>query len=144
MATCGGAARQKRTLLKATVAAYLVTLPALVGLDFVWLSLAADRLYLPALGDILLNGFRLAPAPGFYLVFAFGLVLLAVRPGPGAGSLRLAVRNAALLGLTARASYDLANLATPRQRTASVAMADLVWGVVLSALAGAAGHAVFA
>ena len=73
----------------------------------------------------------------FYFLFAAGLVILAVRP-------RLAVRgrfgspvgNAALIGLLGYATYDLTNLATLRNWTTALALTNLVWGAVLSAVAG--------
>ncbi len=37
--------------MKTTLGAYLTTLIAFVGPNFVWLSLAADRLYRPALAE---------------------------------------------------------------------------------------------
>jgi uncharacterized membrane protein len=125
--------------MKSTAAAYLATLIAFVAIDFVWLSFAAERLYRPALKDILLDGFRPAPAVVFYVVFAAGLVALAVRPGLAAGSFWLAVGNAAAVGLIGYATYDLTNQATLRNWTTTLTLMDLAWGVTLSAVAGAAG-----
>ncbi len=127
--------------MKSIAAAYLATFVAFVGIDFVWLSLAAERLYRPTLKDILLDGFRPAPAVAFYFLFAAGLVILAVRPGLASGSIWVAVGNAALIGLLGYATYDLTNLATLRNWTTALALTDLVWGAVLSAVAGAAGYA---
>jgi hypothetical protein len=43
--------------LKTPLTAYLTTLAALLGIDFIWLSLANERLYRPILKDILVDGF---------------------------------------------------------------------------------------
>jgi hypothetical protein len=44
--------------MKALLSAYFTTLAALFGIDFVWLSLASEKLYRPILKDILVDGFR--------------------------------------------------------------------------------------
>ncbi len=128
--------------MKTVVIAYCATLFAFVGLDFIWLSVAGDRLYRPILKDILLDSFRPAPAAFFYLLFAAGLVILAVRPALDQSSLRLAASNGALLGFFAYATYDLTNQATLRNWSTSLTLADLAWGTALSAAAATLGYLV--
>ena len=128
--------------MKSVVTSYFATLIAFVVIDFVWLSLAAERLYRPTLREILLDGFRFAPAVVFYLVYAAGLVTLAVRPGLAAGSVRLVFQNGAIFGFCAYATYDLTNQATLRNWTTSLTLADIAWGTILSASAAVAGFAV--
>ncbi len=125
--------------MKTVVVAYVATLVAFLGLDAIWLSLAGGRLYRAVLKDILLEGFSPAPAVAFYLIFAAGLVILAVRPGLAVGSLRLAAGNGALLGFLAYATYDLSNQATLRNWTATLTLTDLTWGTVASAAAATVG-----
>jgi uncharacterized membrane protein len=126
--------------MKSVAIAYCATLLAFAGIDFVWLSFAGERLYRPVLKDILIDGFEPAPAVAFYLLFAAGLVILAVRPGLDASSLRLAAGNGALMGFFAYATYDLTNQATLRNWTTPLTLADLAWGTALSALAAALGY----
>ncbi len=128
--------------MKSILTAYVATLLAFVGIDFVWLSFAGPRLYRPILKDILIDGFEPVPAVAFYLLFALGLLMLAVRPALEANSLRLAAGNGALLGLVAYATYDLTNQATLRNWTTSLTLADLAWGTALSAVAAAIGFLV--
>jgi uncharacterized membrane protein len=125
--------------MKATVVAYVATLVAFLGIDAIWLSLAGGRIYRAVLKDILLEGFSPAPAVAFYLIFAAGLVILAVRPGLEAGSVRVAAGNGALLGFLAYATYDLSNQATLRNWTATLTLTDLAWGTALSAAAATLG-----
>jgi uncharacterized membrane protein len=127
--------------MKVNLAAYLTTLAAFLGIDFVWLSLASERLYRPILKDILVDGFRPAPAIVFYLVYAAGLVYFAVRPGLAAESWRTAALNGALFGLFAYTTYDLTSQATLRNWTTTLTVADMAWGTVLSAVAAAIGVA---
>ena len=93
------------------------------------------------LKDILLDGFRPAPAVIFYFLYAAGLVVFAVRPGLAAESPRLALLSGGLFGLCAYATYDLTNQATLRDWTTTLTLADLAWGTVLSAIAAVLGYA---
>lgn len=125
--------------MKSVATSYFATLIAFVGIDFVWLSFAAERLYRPILKDILVDGFRVPAAVAFYLVYAAGLAALAVRPALAAESPRLALLNGAIFGFCAYATYDLTNEATLRNWTTSLTLADLAWGTLLSASAALAG-----
>ena len=118
--------------------AYAATLIAFVALDAVWLSVMAQRLYQPAIGHLMREGFALQPAIAFYLLYILGLVVFAVAPGLARGHAAEAAWRGALFGLIAYATYDLTNQATLRDWPWSVTLADLGWGTAASALAAAA------
>ena len=126
--------------IKTYVVAYVITLVVFVAIDSVWLGTMSDRLYRPAMGDMLASDFRLAPAVLFYLVYVAGLTFLAVRPGLVSGSLATAVLHGAVLGFTAYAAYDLTNQATLKNWSTTLTVADLIWGTLLSAFAAGAGQ----
>ncbi|MNU72764.1 hypothetical protein D3C71_622360 [compost metagenome] len=126
--------------MKRYLVAYLVTLIAMVLIDAVWLSIMADRLYRPVMGDMLAPEFRLIPAIVFYLIYPAGLVFLAVRPAFRQGELSAAVLSGAVLGFTAYATYDLTNQATLIRWSTALTLADLCWGTFLSAIASGAGY----
>ena len=123
--------------MRSPVIAYLVTLLVFCGLDFIWLSFAAERLYRPALADLLGPRYQAAPAVVFYLIAAGGLVFLAIRPAAG---WRQATVNGAVFGLCAYATYDLTNLATLRGWPLPLSLVDLAWGTLLSAIAATCGY----
>ena len=50
------------------------------ALDFVWLSLAGPHLYRPALGPLLADKVRIAPAALFYLLYVAGLLWFVAAP----------------------------------------------------------------
>lgn len=111
---------------------YLVTLVIMAAIDSAWLASMAARIYRPLIGDILLDGFRPAPAIAFYLLYAAGLVIFAVLPGlkgDGAGG---ALLRGALFGLFAYGTYDLTNYATLRNWGLAITAIDMAWGTVLS------------
>lgn len=118
---------------------YVLVLPVLLIADGLWLGLVARGFYRRAMGPLLSDTFRLDVAALFYLLYAAGLVILAVQPGLARGSAGRAALLGGLLGLVAYAAYDLTNLATLRGFPARVVIVDMAWGTLVSA--GAAGVA---
>jgi uncharacterized membrane protein len=127
--------------MKTAITAYLSSLVAMLALDSVWLSLSASRLYRPAMGALLLPDFHLAPAAAFYLLYAFGIVVLVVLPALAKGRIGRATGHGALLGLVAYATYDLTNQATLRGWPMTVTVADMCWGTFLTRFAATAAYA---
>lgn len=127
--------------MKTLIVAHGVTLTAFLVLDAIWLSRMADILYRPTIGDMLLDGYRLAPALIFYAVYVAGLVHFGVKPGLTAGAMAT-LGNAALFGFVAYATYDLTNQATLKNWSTTLTLADLAWGAFVSAAAASAGRAI--
>lgn len=119
--------------------AYGASAVVLLALDAVWLGLATRLLYRPQIGALLLESPNLTIAALFYLVYVVGVVVFAVLPGAEARSLPSALGLGALLGLVAYGTYDITNLATLKGWTVMVAVADIAWGVLVSALSAMAG-----
>ncbi|CUX04874.1 conserved membrane hypothetical protein [Agrobacterium fabacearum S56] len=128
--------------MKTYISAYFFTLIAFLVIDFIWLSTMASRLYRPAIGDLLAENFRLAPAIIFYLIYAAGLTFLAVRPALISGQWTTALVYGAAVGFMAYATYDLTNQATLRSWSTTLTIADLLWGTFVSAAAAIIGYLV--
>jgi len=124
---------------KRDLAGYLGTLVAFFTLDAAWLSLVAIEMFKRQIGAIMRDSPDFAAALVFYLVYAGGLYVLAVR---SARSIPSASATGAVVGLTAYATFDLTNLAVIKGWTMTLALADMGWGTVASAVAGAAGYVV--
>jgi uncharacterized membrane protein len=118
--------------------AYVATAVALLALDAVWLTLMADIFYRPAIGHLMAQRFALLPALAFYVIYIAGVVLFAVAPGLAARRWKVAFARGALLGLIAYATYDLTNQATLIRWPWRVTLADLAWGMFLTAVAASA------
>lgn len=118
--------------------AYAATAAVFLALDAVWLSTMYERLYRPAIGHLLRDGFAVAPALAFYAVYVAGVVAFAVRPGLAAGRAAVAAAHGAGFGFVAYATYDLTNQATLRDWPWGVTLADLCWGALATAAAAAA------
>jgi len=126
--------------MKSYIVAYVVTAIAFLAIDSVWLTNMANVFYRPVMGEMLAPSFRLAPAIVFYVIFVFGLVFFAARPGLLAGSGAVTLLNGALLGFVAYATYDLTNQATLKNWSWTLTIADLIWGTVLSAASAYIGY----
>lgn len=119
--------------------AYVTTGLVFLAIDAIWLTVAAQRLYRPMLGDMLVDGFRLAPAALFYLIYIAGIVVFAIAPALASDRWTTATSYGAFLGLFAYATYDLTNQATLKNWPVAVTIADLCWGVFLTAVAATVG-----
>jgi uncharacterized membrane protein len=129
-------------ILKYTVA-YIVTGIAFALIDSVWLRNAYTRLYQPEIGEMLMkDGFRLAPAIAFYLLYILGIMIFAVGPALKTGQWQTALMWGALLGFFCYMTYDLTNQATLRIWSLKVTILDMIWGTVLTGSAAAVGAAV--
>jgi uncharacterized membrane protein len=106
-------------------------------LDFVWLTLTGKNFYRRELGDLLLEQPNLMIAAGFYLAYVAGLVILVAAPAEG--DVLKALLMGAVLGLVAYGTYDLTNLSTMRGFTPTVALVDMAWGTLLTAVSAAGG-----
>jgi uncharacterized membrane protein len=124
-------------------ATYILTLVLMLVIDGTWIGLVALPMFRATLGQDRLTA-RVVPAVLFYLVYAAGIQVFVLPAGQG--SLPLTALYGALFGLFTYATYDLTNYATLKGWTAALAVADIAWGMVMTAvvstLAMFAGRAV--
>jgi uncharacterized membrane protein len=125
--------------LKTYTIAYVATGLVFLAIDAIWLTLAAQRLYRPLMGEMLLESFRLVPALLFYLIYIAGIVVFTIAPAMATERWTTATAYGAFLGFFAYSTYDLTNQATLRNWPVAVTIADLCWGTFLTALAATIG-----
>jgi uncharacterized membrane protein len=113
------------TYMRRSALAFALVLAVFLALDAVWLTLAADSLYRPAIGHLMREGFDGAAAALFYLLYGCAMVGFVILP---ARTTREALLRGACFGLVAYATYDLTNQATMRDWPWHVTLADLAWG----------------
>jgi uncharacterized membrane protein len=126
--------------LKTFAIAYAAAAVIFLALDAIWLTTMADRLYRPALGDLLRERFALGPAALFYVIYLIGVVVFAVMPALQQRSGSTALGLGALLGLVAYATYDLTNQATLKGWPWQVTLADLCWGTAVTAVSAGGAY----
>ena len=114
---------------------YGLVLVLMLAFDFVWLSATAETLYRPAMHGLMRDGFVLAPAVAFYVLYAFAMTWVVVKPvlfdGGGwprsAGALSL---RAGLFALAAFGTYDLTAMAVIRDWPVTLSFIDMGWGTL--------------
>ncbi len=135
--TCTAPMTDLRLSLAQFLVAYLAVLVVMGVCDGLWLGWLAKGLYQREMGDLMASPIRIPPAAIFYLAYPLGVVFLALGGAPA--TLADALLRSAVVGLLAYGTYDLTNLAVVRNFSASLAVIDLVYGTVATALAGGTG-----
>ncbi len=119
------------------IAAYAGALVSFGALEVLWIRWAGPNLYRPALGELMADNARGAPAIAFFLIYAAGMVWFAVRPG-WSGGLSQAAINGALLGAVCYATYDLTNQTTLKVWPTYITVTDIAWGAFATSVAATA------
>lgn len=122
------------------ISIYLVAAVLFLAIDAVWLGYVARDFYKSRIGALLLEQPRLGIAAGFYALYVVGLVYFAIVPGLKADSIGLTAFNAALFGMFCYMTYDATNLSTMKGFDPVVAVVDIAWGTVLTALVASVTH----
>ena len=115
---------------------YLATLLVLIPLDFLFLGVVAKDFFTSQVGNML-GEIKLVPAAIFYLVYVVG-VLIFVSGAPSA-TWQSTLLFGALFGLFCYATFDLTSLALLRHWSWAVAVVDVSWGAVVTAVSSTAG-----
>jgi uncharacterized membrane protein len=122
-----------------SIAVYVATLLVFTGIDLIWLGYVAHGYYRSQIGHLLAEQLNMTAAIAFYLLYALGLMIFAVQPAAAAGGVSKALLLGSMFGLFCYATYDLTNLATLKNWSLTLSLADMGWGAVLSGVAAAAG-----
>ncbi len=119
--------------------AFAGTLVAFLAIDMIWIVRVARPMYEHQIGDLLRANPQLGAALAFYLAYAGGVVYFAVLPALASGGVRAALLNGAALGGLAYGTYAFTNYALLKGWTFNLAVADVAWGVVVTAVAAVCG-----
>ena len=115
---------------------YLVTLFVLLPLDFLFLGIVAKGFFTSQVGNML-GEIKLAPAVLFYLLYVVGIVIFV--SGASNASAQSTLLYGALFGLFCYATFDLTSLSLLRHWSWPVAIVDVSWGAVVTAVASTSG-----
>jgi uncharacterized membrane protein len=116
------------------LSAYAIALVLFLILDACWLSTVARSVYIPRIGDMILDRPRWGVAAIFYLLYVIGLVYLAINIGWKIGSWQTAALNGALLGFFSYLTCNATNLSLMKGYDGLVAVLDTAWGTLSGAL----------
>ena len=117
------------------VVLYLATLVVLMALDFLFLGILAKGFFVAEVGDML-GEVRAVPAVLFYLLDVVGVLIFVSADARGPHSTLL---YGALFGLFCYATFDLTALALLKHWSWAVAVVDVSWGAVVTAVSSTAG-----
>ncbi|MEM8976710.1 MAG: DUF2177 family protein [Pseudomonadota bacterium] len=109
-------------------------------LDIIWLTFIAFEIFQREVGGLLRAEPNLIAAGAFYVIYMFGLTVLAIAPAVRAGSLAMALWLGAVLGLTAYGTFDLTSLAVIEGWTVTATVVDMIWGVTGTSAAAVVGY----
>lgn len=121
---------------------YAAVISTILVFDGFWLGLIAKKFYANQLGSLMIKKVKALPALAFYLLFAVGLVILAVRPEDATNTLGNCAFLGAVVGFIAYGTYNMTNYATLRDWPIKMTAVDWPIGTGLSALASTMGFLV--
>ena len=113
---------------------YLLTVPVFFIIDLIWLGVVAKKFYRRHLDFILSPHVNWPAAITFYLIYIIGIIVFAVVPAIGRGSLMHALVWGGLYGFFTYATYDLTNMALIKGWPLKIVIVDILWGMVLCAV----------
>ncbi len=121
------------------VKAYIGTTVPFLVIDAIWISFFVSDYYRKTVGHLLLETPNFLAASLFYLVYAAGVVILAVQPAIAARKLRTALINGSILGAVAYGTFTLTNYSVLQGWTAGLVVSDIAWGTFLTSLSAGCG-----
>ena len=108
-------------------------------IDVVWLSITVKSLYRPALGNLLQDKPVMWAAVLFYIIYMIGLALIILKPALANDSILQALWTGVVFGVVAYGTYNLTNMATIKNWSASIVWVDMLWGGFLTGFSSAVG-----
>ena len=118
------------------VVLYLVTLFVIIPIDFLFLGIVAKDFFTSQVGDML-GEIRPAPAILFYLLYVGGVLIFV--SGSAGVTRQSTLLYGALFGLFCYATFDLTALALLKYWSWPMALVDVGWGAVVTAVSSTAG-----
>jgi uncharacterized membrane protein len=119
--------------------AFAGVLVTFFAIDLLWINFVVKPMYDQQVPGLLRASPRMGPAALFYLTYAAGIVYFAVLPALSSGGVRVALLNGALFGGLAYGTYAFTNYAVIQGWTFALVVADVAWGIVLTASVAACG-----
>lgn len=117
------------------IAAYIATAIVFGLLDALWLTQVGPTLYQPEIGELLMDGWRPAPAFAFYALYMLGIQIFAVAPALAARRWQIGAARGAMFGFFCYMTYDLTNHAVMKIWSLKISLIDMAWGCFATGVA---------
>lgn len=122
------------------IGGYLFSFLTFILIDSIWLKFIANGFFKNQIGHLMKDHISITLAICFYLIYAIGIVLFALKPAFDNSSLKLAVIYGALFGLFCYGTFDMTNYIILKNWPLRVVVVDVIWGTSLTALSAVIGY----
>ena len=126
-------------MIKLLIISFIFVSIIFLIIDVLWLSITVKSLYRPALGDLLKDKPVMWAAILFYIIYMIGVALIILKPALANDSILQALWTGVVLGVVAYGTYNLTNMATVKNWSASIVWIDMLWGGFLTGFSSAVG-----
>ena len=126
-------------MIKLLIISFIFVSTIFLIIDVVWLSITVKSLYRPALGDLLKDKPVMWAAVLFYIIYMIGVALIILKPALANDSILQALWTGVVFGVVAYGTYNLTNMATVKNWSASIVWIDMLWGGFLTGFSSAVG-----
>ncbi len=126
-------------MIKLLIISFIFVSTIFLIIDVLWLSITVKSLYRPALGDLLKDKPVMWAAVLFYIIYMIGVALIILKPALANDSILQALWTGVVLGVVAYGTYNLTNMATVKNWSASIVWIDMLWGGFLTGFSSAVG-----
>ena len=126
-------------MTKSLIISFIFVSTIFLIIDVLWPSITVKSLYRPALGSLLKDKPVMWAAVLFYIIYMIGLALIILKPALANDSILQALWTGVVLGVVAYGTYNLTNMATVKNWSASIVWIDMLWGGFLTGFSSAVG-----
>ena len=126
-------------MIKLLIISFIFVSTIFLIIDVLWLSITVKSLYRPALGDLLKDKPVMWAAVLFYIIYMIGVALIILKPALDNDSILQALWTGVVFGVVAYGTYNLTNMATIKNWSASIVWIDMLWGGFLTGFSSAVG-----
>ena len=126
-------------MIKLLIISFIFVSTIFLIIDVLWLSITVKSLYRPALGDLLKDKPVMWAAVLFYIIYMIGVALIILKPALANDSILQALWTGVVFGVVAYGTYNLTNMATVKNWSASIVWIDMIWGGFLTGFSSAIG-----
>ena len=126
-------------MTKSLIISFIFVSTFFLIVDVIWLSITVKSLYRPALGSLLKDKPVMWAAVLFYIIYMIGVALIILKPALANDSILQALWTGVVFGVVAYGTYNLTNMATVKNWSASIVWIDMLWGGFLTGFSSAVG-----
>jgi len=126
-----------------TIYTFLLTLPILAGLDFLFLGYLMRDYYFKLMSPVVTIEFNLLYAFLFYFFYLIGIFVFVLFPNLGTESIIKIFTYGCLFGFFCYMTYDLTNIATIKNWPLKLIFIDIIWGTFVTGLVSVIGFYIY-